>query len=350
MKKNLVIASALCMMSLVSVQQLYADVPVVQEVKQAKTIKGKVVDNSGEPVIGANVTVKGTTNGTITDFDGNFTLNNANGTLVVSFIGYSTQEVKIGNQTSFNIVLKEDSELLDEVVITGYGVQKKESLTSAITQIKGEEAFANKGVANATVALQGEIPGLTITRSSSRPGSEGASMKIRGDISINGGSPLVIIDGMSGSLDELNSMDAGDIENISVLKDASAAIYGARSANGVVLVTTKRGKQGKAQVTYNGSVSRTMDGIQMPLANNAEWLDMFYEAQYWDAAASHPGMTDPREIHQNVNWWIFNSFGGPTTMSRTLTLKRDLRQFIKVKSYSMRFALASPCCCKTVIR
>lgn len=313
MKKNLFIASALCMMSLVSVQQVYADAPVVQEVKQAKTIKGKVVDPSGEPVIGANVSIKGTTNGTITDFDGNFTLNNAEGTLVISFIGYTTQEIRIGNQTSFNIVLKEDAKLLDEVVVTGYGVQKKESLTSAISQIKGEEAFANKGIANATVALQGEIPGLTITRTSTRPGSEGAAMKIRGDISINGdSSPLIIIDGMTGSLDELNAMDAADIENISVLKDASAAIYGARSANGVVLVNTKRGKQGKAQITYNGSVSRTMDGISLPLANNAEWLDMFYEAQYYDAAAGNPGLTDPKQIHQVINWWIFNSFGGPT--------------------------------------
>lgn len=124
--------------------------------------------------------------------------------------------------------------------------------------------------------MQGEIPGLTITRSSTRPGSEGAAMKIRGDISVNGNSsPLIIIDGMSGSLDELNAMDAGDIENISVLKDASAAIYGARSASGVVLVTTKRGKKGKAQITYNGSISRTIDGIQPPITTNAEWLDMF---------------------------------------------------------------------------
>ena len=138
-------------------------------------------------------------------------------------------------------------------------------------------------------------------------------MKIRGDISINGNSsPLIIIDGMSGSMDELNSMDASDIENISVLKDASAAIYGARSASGVVLVTTKRGKKGKAQISYNGSISRTINGIQMPLTTNREWLDMFYEAQYYDAVANNPSLTTPEEIHKNINWWIFNSFGGPT--------------------------------------
>lgn len=172
--------------------------------------------------------------------------------------------------------MKEDTEVLDEVVVVGYGAQKKASLTSSISQIKGDEAFKNKGIANATVALQGEVPGLTITRTSTRPGSEGAEMKIRGDISVNGkSSPLVIIDGITGSLDELNAMDASDIENISVLKDASAAIYGARSASGVVLVTTKRGKKGKAQISYSGSVSRTINGIQPPITNNREWLDMF---------------------------------------------------------------------------
>ena len=287
---------------------------MTQEIQQdGQTIRGKVIDNTGEPVIGANVTIKGTTNGVITDIDGNFVLNNAKGTLVISFVGYKTQEIPIAGKTTINVQLQEDSELLDEVVVTGYGAQKKASLTSAISQIKGDEAFANKGIANATVALQGEIPGLTITRSSSRPGSEGAAMKIRGDISINGNSsPLIIIDGMSGSMDELNSMDASDIENISVLKDASAAIYGARSASGVVLVTTKRGKKGKAQISYNGSVSRTINGIQMPLTTNREWLDMFYEAQYYDAVANNPSLTTPEEIHKNINWWIFNSFGGPT--------------------------------------
>ncbi len=276
-------------------------------------VTGKVTDANGESIIGASVLVKGTSNGTITDIDGNFTLNDARGILVISYIGYTSQEVAIAGKTTFHITMKDDAELLDEVVVVGYGSQKKASLTSAISQIKGDEAFKNKGVANATVALQGEVPGLTITRTSTRPGSEGAAMKIRGDISVNGNSsPLILIDGVSGSLDELNSMDANDIENISVLKDASAAIYGARSASGVVLVTTKRGKQGKAQISYSGAFSRTVDGIQPPITNNKQWLDMFYEAQYNDASALNPTLTDPKEIHKNVNWWIFNSFGGST--------------------------------------
>lgn len=231
-----------------SPQTVFAEVNGVQTVMQTGTVKGQVVDATGEPVIGATVQVKGTTNGTITDFDGNFTLNNVpeKGILVISYIGYKTQEVNISGKTNVKVVLKEDTEVLDEVVVVGYGAQKKASLTSSISQIKGDEAFKNKGIANATVALQGEVPGLTITRTSTRPGSEGAEMKIRGDISVNGkSSPLVIIDGITGSLDELNAMDASDIENISVLKDASAAIYGARSASGVVLVTTKRGKKGR---------------------------------------------------------------------------------------------------------
>lgn len=314
MRKRKIVATVLCASLLASVPEMMFAAESVQTVQQqGRTVSGKVTDQNGEPIIGANVVVKGTSNGVITDLDGNFVLQNASGKLVISYIGYKSQEVAIAGKNNLFIKLSEDSEVLDEVVVTGYGVQKKASLTSAISQIKGEEAFKNKGIANATVALQGEVPGLTITRTSTRPGSEGAAMKIRGDISVNGNSsPLIIIDGISGSLDELNAMDASDIENISVLKDASAAIYGARSASGVVLVTTKKGKKGKAQITYNGSISRTIDGIQPPITTNAEWLDMFFEAQYNDAAATHPNLTDPRDIYQNMDWWIFNSFGGPT--------------------------------------
>lgn len=310
MRKRIIFATALCLVIASPTYNVQAATTVAQEVKQESTIRGKVIDNTGEPVIGANVKVKGTTNGTITDIDGNFTLTNAKGTLVISFIGYKTIEVPITGKNTINIKLQEDSELLDEVIVTGYGHTPKASLTSAITQVKGDDVFKNRGIANPTVALQGEVPGLTVTRGSTRPGSEGAAIKIRGDVSLNGNDPLVIIDGVSGSLSELNSMDGNDIENISVLKDASAAIYGARSASGVILVTTKRGKKGKAQVSYSGSVSRTIDGIQPPITNNGQWLDMFFEAQYFDAAASNPQLTDPREIYQKVDWWIFKSFGG----------------------------------------
>jgi TonB-linked SusC/RagA family outer membrane protein len=272
-----------------------------------KTITGTVTDERGEEIIGAGVMVKGTTIGTISDISGKFSISvPEKGTLVISYIGYQTQEIPIDNETDLQIRLKENVEQLDEVVVVGYGVQKKASLTSAISQIKGDEAFKDRGINNVSVALQGEVPGLVVTRTSTRPGNEGAAMKIRGDISVNGNSsPLVLIDGIAGTLDELNQMEANDIENISVLKDASAAIYGARSASGVLLVTTKRGKKGAARITYSGSVSTTIDGIQMPITSNAEWLDMFYDAQYRDAMAINPTVTDPAEIVKRMNWWIF---------------------------------------------
>lgn len=322
MKKRIIWATALCLAA--SFSSAYASEGVSSKIVQGisqngRNISGIVVDVNGEPIIGASIKISGTSVGTITDIDGKFNLKNASGSLEISYIGYHTETVKINNRSSLKIILHEDSKELDEVIVVGYGTQKKASLTSAITQIKGDEVFASSGLSSPTVALQGEIPGLVVTRSSSRPGSEGAAIKIRGDVSINGdGAPTVIIDGMYGSLDDLNAMNANDIENISVLKDASAAIYGARSAAGVILITTKRGKKGKAQVSYSGSVSRTIDGIEQPLTNNYEWMDMFFEAQYWDASVSGSSLSmnsDPRLIYQNINWWIFqNGDNGGTSV------------------------------------
>ena len=312
MKRQYVMAVALAMM-MSQALSVNAEPTALQLTQQSqRMLKGTVTDQNGEGIIGATIQVKGTKNATVTDFEGNFALSDPQGVIVVSYIGYITQSIKYSGQPTLKIVLKEDNSLLDEVVVTGYGVTKKASLTSAISQIKGDDVYKDRGVGSTTVALQGEIPGLTITRTSTRPGSEAAAMQIRGDISINGSSsPLIIIDGVTGSLDELNSLNGSDIESISVLKDASAAIYGARAASGVVLVTTKRGKQGKAVISYNGALSRTINGIQAPMTTNREWLDMFYEAQFNDMRVTS-GLTDPTEIHNNINWWIFNSFGGAT--------------------------------------
>lgn len=280
---------------------------------QGAVITGEVVDEAGEPLIGATVRPVGKpTNGTVTDIDGKFTLRAAGVTEIeISYVGYLSQKVSVKGQKQLRIVMVSSTEALEELVVVGYGTQKKESLTGAITQIKGDQVYKNRGVTNTATALQGEIAGLTVTRSSTRPGSEGANFQIRGASTINGGDgPLILIDGQAASMDELNQMDGNNIENISVLKDASAAIYGARSAGGVILVTTKRGKAGKARVSYQGSYSRTIDGIQLPITNNSEWLDMFYEAQYRDAAANNPTITDPQELHNRIDWWIFNSFGG----------------------------------------
>lgn len=315
MKKRYYQAAILCsgllsFSPIASVQA--AQFPVVQQAK-GHVVRGTVLDEQGQPIIGATVMQKGTKNAAVTDLDGRFQLSNVSGQVVVSYIGYRDQVVN-ATTGELTIRMKEDPGQLDEVVVTGYGTQKKASLTSAISQVRGDEVYKDRGVTNTAVALQGEIAGLTVTRSSTRPGQEDAAISIRGDISINGNaSPLIIIDGIVGSMDEFNSINGDDIDNISVLKDASAAIYGSRAAGGVMLVTTKRGKQGRAQITYEGAISRTINGIQTPLTSNREWLDMFYEAQYNDAAAL-TGLTDPDAIRQKINWWIFNNdyFSGPS--------------------------------------
>lgn len=210
--KVFLMSLALGCIPMVSLQAKAEIKDILAENQTTKLIKGKIVDTKGEPLIGVSVVVVGATTGTVTDLDGNFSINvpNDKSQIKVSYIAYKDQIINIANRSVVNITLEENSEALDEVVVVGYGVQKKASLTSAISQIKGEDVFKDRGIGNPTVALQGEVPGLSITRTSTRPGNEGAEMKIRGDISVNGkSSPLILIDGMAGSLDELNSMDAG---------------------------------------------------------------------------------------------------------------------------------------------
>ena len=219
---------------------------------QAKKIdvKGRILDINGEPVIGATVMEKGTTNGTITDFDGNFVINVAEGaTMEFSYIGYKTMVMKAAKV--MNITMKEDTETLDEVVVVGYGTQKKVNLTGAVESVDSD-VLADRPIRSATDALQGAVSGLTVTSGTGQPG-QFASFKIRGNTSVNSAGALVIIDGLPG---DLNSVNPQDIESISVLKDAaSAAIYGARAAEGVVLVTTRSGKSEKVKVEYSGNVS-----------------------------------------------------------------------------------------------
>ncbi|KAA3966059.1 TonB-dependent receptor plug domain-containing protein, partial [Bacteroides ovatus] len=201
-------------------QAVFADAGEVQVVLQTGTIKGKIVDSNGEPVIGANVMVKGTTNGCMTDIDGNFSLKDAKGTLVISYIGYKTEEVQVkGHETSLKIVLKEDSELLLEVVVVGYGSMKKESLTGSVTVVD-QKLFKDKGtVSNPLSAMQGQVPGLRITRSSAAPGEEGWGVSIRGSVSKNKVEPLLIIDGVPASgVSEIAQLNADDIETINFLK------------------------------------------------------------------------------------------------------------------------------------
>ena len=215
-----------------------------------KVITGTVVDETGQPVIGANVVEKGTTNGSITDMDGKFTLSVSQGTILeVSYIGYLTMEIPVQNREVLNIALKEDTQRLDEVVVVGFGTQKKINLTGSVSSVSAKELeeWPQPNVQN---MIQGKIPGLQIVSNSAQPGRDSGNITIRGKGSFGASSdPLILVDGIIGSL---SALAPDDIESISVLKDAaSAAIYGARAANGVILVTTKKGKSGKAQVSYS---------------------------------------------------------------------------------------------------
>lgn len=223
----------------------------VEGILQTKKVTGVVMDAYG-PVIGANVLEQGTSNGVITDMDGRFTLEVQPGAkLEISFIGYKTQVIEVGNQTDFSVTLKEDNEMLDEVVVVGYGVQKKKLVTGATVQVTGDDV-ARLNTTSALGALQSQTPGINITSSSGMPG-EGFKVNIRGLGTIGDSEPLYVIDGVAGG--DINMLNPSDIESIDVLKDAaSAAIYGSRAANGVILVTTKQGKEGKMQVTYDGYV------------------------------------------------------------------------------------------------
>ena len=245
--------------------------------QQNSTCKGIVKDAKGEPVIGASIVVKGTTNGTITGIDGDFTLTNVakGSTIQISYIGYVSQEIKFNGQ-SLNVVMKEDTELLDEVVVVGYGVQKKANLTGSVASINAE-ALESRAVASVSAALAGTMPGVTSIQTSGAPGAQTGSITIRGKNSINAASPLVIVDGVPGSM---NNIDPQDIESLSVLKDAaSSAIYGVQAANGVIVITTKKGKKGsKAQINYSGTVSWSSPTATLDFLGATDYAILYNEA------------------------------------------------------------------------
>lgn len=253
-------------------------------VQQNKKISGRIVDQNGEPVIGANVVEKGTTNGVISDIEGRFSLAVAPGAeLKISYIGYVDQTIPVAGDENLDIILKEDSQSLDEVVVVGYGVQKKKLVTGATVQVKGDD-LQKLNTVNPLGALQSQAPGVSIVKNSGVPG-EGFKISVRGIGTTGNSTPLYIVDGVTtGSIDHLNP---ADIESIDVLKDAaSAAIYGARAANGVVLVVTKQGKKGKASISYDGYV-----GIQN-LSKNVETLNAQDFAMIMNEAAVNSGMPE----------------------------------------------------------
>lgn len=238
------------------------------------------------PVIGANVMVKGTTNGTITDMDGKFSLEVEDGAVLqVSYIGFANQEIKVGNQTSLSIAMKEDAEALDELVVVGYGVQKKANLTGSVSTVKYGQELENRPITDPSQALSGKTTGVWVSQNSGAPGSDGATIRVRGYGTLNNTEPLVLIDGVEGRMAELAP---NDIESITVLKDAaSAAIYGSRAANGVVLIETKKGSGDKVTINYNGYFGVQQLGRRYNLiSNSAEYMEL------WNTAFTNSG-SDP---------------------------------------------------------
>lgn len=268
--------------------KLKEPIPIQINTVQQLTIDGTVTDANGMALPGASIVEKGSTNGTQSDFDGNFTLNVADqdAILIISYIGYGTKEVSLNGQTNLAITLQESAAGLEEVVVVGFGTQKKVNLTGAVATVDGED-LVKRPVTNAASMLQGQVAGLRIVQDTGEPGNEGLSIRIRGQGTFSGAgsNPLVLIDGVDGSLSDLNP---NDIESISVLKDAaSASIYGARAANGVILVTTKSGKSGSGfTVEYNlNTAIHTPTRLFDIVTNSAEYMEL------WNEAKANTGIT-----------------------------------------------------------
>ena len=274
-------------------------------------ITGVVKDASGEPVIGATVSELGTDNGVITDIDGNFTLNiTGNGELEVSYIGYQAQKIKAQEGKNLSVILKEDIQLLEEVVVVGFGTQKKVNMTGAIETIKSNR-IANKPVTSITSALTGEAAGVTVTQASGQPGPNQGTVRVRGIGTWGDASPLVLVDGVSMSL---NDVIPSDVETVSVLKDAaSAAIYGSRAANGVILITTKKGKSGKLSFNYSGNVGFQYATRVPKMASSWQYAELYNQMMSNEGKSSSlfpqdridrmKAGGDPDKLEGNTDWY-----------------------------------------------
>lgn len=276
---------------------------------QQIVVKGIVKDTTGEPIIGANVIVKGTTNGTITDFDGNFLLNaNKGDIIIISFIGYRSQEAQAA--ASMNIILKDDTELLDEVVVIGYGSVKKDDLSGSVVAIKAEEM--NKGaVTSPQELIMGKVPGLSVSQGDGAPGA-GSTIRIRGGASLNASNdPLIVIDGIPvsndaapGTSNALATINPNDIETFTVLKDASAtAIYGSRASNGVIIIQTKKGTQDKIKVSYSGTFT-AKDPYKRIETLDAQSFREVMQAQYPEGTAQSADIQRILNVYpnQSTDW------------------------------------------------
>ena len=246
---------------------------------QNRTVTGRVIDTQNEPLIGVTIQVQGTTHGTITDFDGRYSLTNvpANGKLVVSYVGMTTQTIDVNGRTTINVTLAEDSELLEDVVVVAYGVQKKVSVTGAISSVDTKELRVSSSASLAN-ALAGRIAGLTsMQRVGGQPGADDATMYLRGAATTNGSDPLILIDGVPRT--NIRTLDINEVESISVLKDASAtAVFGVRGANGVLIITTKRGKEGKPELSVNVTQSYSSLTREPEMPGSIEYMNLRNEA------------------------------------------------------------------------
>ena len=288
-------------------------------------VKGTVIDEAGEPIIGASVQVQNTKTGAITDFDGNFSVEAAsNATLLISYVGYVTETVSVQGRSNIQVVLKEDATSLNDVVVIGYGTMKKKLVTGATVQVKGED-IAKLNTTNALEAMQSSSPGVQITQSSSQPG-KGYNVVIRGKGTNSDTSPLYVIDGVVGSLDGINP---ADIESIDVLKDAaSAAIYGARAANGVILVTTKQGKAGKIEISYNGAIGWSNVYKRPQLLNAQQYMTIMDEYSFNTSGAKMDwAKTIPEDILNKVkngwegtDWWDVFTNDNAVQQNHSITL------------------------------
>jgi TonB-linked SusC/RagA family outer membrane protein len=243
----------------------------------AQSVTGKVTDENGEGLPGVNILVKGTTTGAISDAKGAFSVNaNKNASLILTYVGFSTKEVAINGRTSLTITLSQDNRNLDEVVVVGYGTQKKATVTGAVVAVQGEKILRSPSV-EITNSLAGRLPGLVVIQTSGEPGNDGAKISIRGTNTLGNSSPLVVIDGVPDRDGGIGRLNGNDIESISVLKDASAAIYGARAANGAILVTTKKGKAGKPTITYNFNSGWSQPARVPQMASSSEYAQIMNE-------------------------------------------------------------------------
>lgn len=307
----------------------------LQAQNQKISISGTIKDKTNEPLIGATVAERGTTNATLTDIDGKFSLqvSGNQSVLQISYIGYHPKEVPVQGKTDFEIVLTEDSKALDEVIVVGYGIQKKATLTGAVAAVTSSEIVTTKNE-NVQNMLTGKLPGVRVVQKSSEPGSFNNSFDIRGM-----GNPLVIIDGVP--RDNFTRMDANDIESLSVLKDASAAVYGVRAANGVVLITTKKGKSGTIDLEYSGNVGWQNPTGSPKSVSAADWMVLKNEKSMHQVNGGTRPFSD-EEINayrngtlQGTDWWseIMRSLAPQTQHSLSATGGNDKVQFFMSGGY-----------------